>query len=682
MVWLQTDEGIFKELPENEVVSIGRSQECDVFVDWKSISKIHAKLHVQRMTNKRLEVFIEDNESRNSTFVGHTPFDMMKVSGLTKLSDGDYIQFGNNKKYYRYFESLPSLIVADAETVLPIEIKQPINVPVESQSNQKFGVSSDRLNSQVIEHDDEEIGEELTIIPTRTFQSEKPRDLNESSYKETSKPKQDPTVITISYPTGAENVNPISIHIDSNSKKPLSSDSQVGKLMSSGEWKHKQTQDDVNSKSLRGDTGIEDEHLQQTNNILPPSYSEGLLEDNNVGNLGNTGAFKLLTSLKPLSANRTQTTKFELPKQSHSSPFVSKEFNRNDTRMGESGRNRTQELHSMKLSAYRRKYRGEFDLVDFDQDDVEYFVLEILGKEINGRTSSLRQPLELSEDYGWEDVEQVARFRPSPSQLASSQQKSHRGRNKITPDDLHFQIPDPIPPSLLSEALADLLLGPTKSVVGKLNASISAMNDLFEQMQHGACIDYTQDIVSKELDDALQSLALGFVDTAIANLSPTLKNSFIQAIDSAAESYNSILLSDILSISFESLERLKQFHLGLFPSRTKTSQLNQTEKCLVSYIALDSILEYVDSCNLYASSIYECAETRVSVHSLSFSKPITSEIESYRMMKSQSDLPMSNLILSREMKASDTIAEAMKKILHSAYGKSVLSRLVGPQMSF
>ena len=73
-------------LLENEMTTVGRSPECDVFLDDVTVSRRHAQV-VQREGR----FFIEDKGSLNGTFLNRRRIE----SGA--LSDGDELQIGKYK---------------------------------------------------------------------------------------------------------------------------------------------------------------------------------------------------------------------------------------------------------------------------------------------------------------------------------------------------------------------------------------------------------------------------------------------------------------------------------------------------------------------------------------------------------------------------------------------------------
>jgi DNA-binding winged helix-turn-helix (wHTH) protein len=64
--------------------TIGRDAAADVVMDYSTVSRQHARLHVSRGS-----VVLEDLESKNGTYVG-----AKRIQGTHTLSDGDDLRFG------------------------------------------------------------------------------------------------------------------------------------------------------------------------------------------------------------------------------------------------------------------------------------------------------------------------------------------------------------------------------------------------------------------------------------------------------------------------------------------------------------------------------------------------------------------------------------------------------------
>jgi hypothetical protein len=71
-------------LPTGERTTIGRSPDCDVFLDDVTVSRRHAVLH---QSNGRFT--IEDQGSLNGTFLNRR-----RIEGVEELEDGDELQIG------------------------------------------------------------------------------------------------------------------------------------------------------------------------------------------------------------------------------------------------------------------------------------------------------------------------------------------------------------------------------------------------------------------------------------------------------------------------------------------------------------------------------------------------------------------------------------------------------------
>jgi hypothetical protein len=85
------------------ITTVGRGGQNDIQPDSMSVSKTHAAFSVTTDLGQKepfiKEIWIEDFNSRNGTFVGH-PTEWEKVRGRHKLSIDECIKFGNAPKYY------------------------------------------------------------------------------------------------------------------------------------------------------------------------------------------------------------------------------------------------------------------------------------------------------------------------------------------------------------------------------------------------------------------------------------------------------------------------------------------------------------------------------------------------------------------------------------------------------
>ena len=71
-------------LPQGERTTIGRSPDCDIFLDDVTVSRNHAVL-----VEESGEFFVEDQGSLNGTFVNRK-----RIEAATRLQSGDEVQIG------------------------------------------------------------------------------------------------------------------------------------------------------------------------------------------------------------------------------------------------------------------------------------------------------------------------------------------------------------------------------------------------------------------------------------------------------------------------------------------------------------------------------------------------------------------------------------------------------------
>lgn len=125
MAYLLTDAKQYRQLPCPATVTIGRGTDCSIRPDSQSVSKNHALLHLARVPDTgRVEIWIEDLNSRNGTFVGESPLDFERVNGKRRLYYGEYIRFGHSQKFFRLLDQIPTdnepeIVVVPASSVIP-----------------------------------------------------------------------------------------------------------------------------------------------------------------------------------------------------------------------------------------------------------------------------------------------------------------------------------------------------------------------------------------------------------------------------------------------------------------------------------------------------------------------------------------------------------------------------------
>jgi pSer/pThr/pTyr-binding forkhead associated (FHA) protein len=108
MAFLLTDAKQYRELPCPGTDTIGSGTGNSIRPESQSVSKSHAILTINRIANtSKVEVFLEDFNSRNGTFVGETPLDCENLAGRRRLQYGDHIRFGHSQKHFRLLDQLP-----------------------------------------------------------------------------------------------------------------------------------------------------------------------------------------------------------------------------------------------------------------------------------------------------------------------------------------------------------------------------------------------------------------------------------------------------------------------------------------------------------------------------------------------------------------------------------------------
>lgn len=250
MPWIQTDEGVLYEIPSNGV-QIGRGDENDIVLDWKSVSKIHARIipqdnigvteisedelkSAEEMEGRRY--FIEDCQSRNGTFISHELPDednpMVRVTGVQGLSQGDFLQFGSNRRYFRYFSQLPD----DLREVKAIDLSKKGAISASSdKSSSEVLLLTENMSSKIpsntlsmtpkverrdlsIIDENEDLSAEIAIIPREISRLNTAK---QGLHHDRDNNVRDTNAITVTYPTVGGMKNPVSIHIDATDKNPF-----------------------------------------------------------------------------------------------------------------------------------------------------------------------------------------------------------------------------------------------------------------------------------------------------------------------------------------------------------------------------------------------------------------------------------------------------------------------------
>ena len=106
MVILITDNDVYYELRTPGITTIGRGSSNDVVPESRSISKSHAVLTLQLTKSSKLEMWIEDLNSTNGTFLGISPMEVHKILDKEKVVFGDYLRFGHSSQFFRILESI------------------------------------------------------------------------------------------------------------------------------------------------------------------------------------------------------------------------------------------------------------------------------------------------------------------------------------------------------------------------------------------------------------------------------------------------------------------------------------------------------------------------------------------------------------------------------------------------
>lgn len=108
MAFVLTDAKEYRELPCPGQATIGRGIDNSIRPESQSVSKNHAIFSVNRISDtSKIEIWLEDLNSRNGTFVGESPLDFERVNGRRRLQFGDYIRFGHSQKFFRILDHIP-----------------------------------------------------------------------------------------------------------------------------------------------------------------------------------------------------------------------------------------------------------------------------------------------------------------------------------------------------------------------------------------------------------------------------------------------------------------------------------------------------------------------------------------------------------------------------------------------
>jgi hypothetical protein len=129
MAYLLTDAREYRHLPCPGTVTIGRGTDNAIRPESQSASKNHAIITISKVADTgKFEVWLEDLNSRNGTFVGESPLDFERVNGRRRLHFGEYIRFGHSQKFFRLVDQIP---VDNESEIIPI----PSSVPITAHNN-------------------------------------------------------------------------------------------------------------------------------------------------------------------------------------------------------------------------------------------------------------------------------------------------------------------------------------------------------------------------------------------------------------------------------------------------------------------------------------------------------------------------------------------------------------------
>lgn len=155
MAYLLTDTGEYRQLPCPGVITIGRGTESSIRPESQSVSKLHARISLDYIhpTNK-MNISIEDMQSRNGTFVGESPLDLEKLIGSRKLHFGDYMRFGFSQKLFRLVDHIQEdaddeIIVSPVKPVASMSIVPGISSSLDIDKTNLYPTSQnpDLINS-------------------------------------------------------------------------------------------------------------------------------------------------------------------------------------------------------------------------------------------------------------------------------------------------------------------------------------------------------------------------------------------------------------------------------------------------------------------------------------------------------------------------------------------------------
>ena len=568
VVLAATDTGLYYVLSIPGKVTIGRGAANNIQPDNKSVSTEHAAISlINPLVGNKVELWIEDFQSRNGTYMGPSTSELERVNGIKQMKFGDFVKFGNTTKIYRILESPPPVdaTARDPEMSLSIPL-QGIVLPPESGNGKGM---QPQLSQQSLQ----------TSLQTSTDNSRRPSGI------ENKRPTINQEIPIV--PSGSDmipdyrsdnnigNMNNMMNNNNNYAQQP--NYGYQNNMMAENEPKNMTISINYPTSSLQHPVAItiDPKTNRRSNNNFNPSvqpqqlYSENRrYQDNNYGDSNNIDVNRISSSSNPtnllmLENNNRQFANRMFDPNLHainneylnSEPPLLEVPNNQKIKLGASRENQEHKSNreSMKSNQYKNDrydrfnnvgpddYANMLDALTPSSKDVEFFQQKQGRRNKLCRSSEL-DPLTLLLRKG--NVK-MTRFPPAKAQLIhldrlpSSEQVDWIINKVLGPqlkdDDENKKDEkgsDELPPYVIAEILAEDLLGGDVTVIGQLSVSIKELNKLLKQAHEGMkVVNLDMAIgVSAEFDHVLHDYALSMLRHTVDLLSEIQQSNIVNSL--------------------------------------------------------------------------------------------------------------------------------------------------------
>lgn len=547
------------------------------------MSNEHAAiLLINPLVGNRVELWIEDFQSRNGTYWGPTTSELEKVNGKKQMKFGDFIKFGNTTKIYRILESPPPIdaTARDPEISLSIPL-QGVVLPPESGNGKGM---QPQLSLQSLQ----------TSLQTSTDNSRRPSGIENRRPSMNQAIPRNPSGGDMMIPDyrSDNNIGMNNMMNNNNNYAPQPNYGHQNNMMAENEPKNMTISINYPTSSLQHPVAITIDpktnefnvpgNRRSNNNFNPPmqpqqQYSENRrYQDNSYGYNNSSDINRISSGSNPtnlplLENNNRQFDNRLFDPNVHAidSEYLNNEPpmlvvpNHQKLKLGVSKEYQGQKTRDSSDSKRSNQYKNDrYDrfnnagpddyanmlaaLTPLPKDrDADFFPQKEGRRNKLGRSSEI-DPLTLLLRKG--NVK-TTRYPPAKAQiielgrLPSSEQvdwvinKVLGPQTKDEGDTNNEKGDDELPSYVIAEVLAEDLQGGDVTVIGQLSASIKELNKLLKQAHEGMKVVNLDTAigVSTEFDHVLQDYALSMLRHTVDLLSEIQQSNIVNALLDAEE---------------------------------------------------------------------------------------------------------------------------------------------------